>query len=68
MLSKLGAGRGKDIRYVEAAVRHEIVSVAELKSMLKLMPETVSWDPHRNPREIAAAALDGIEERFSHLT
>ena len=68
MLSKLGAGREKDIRYVEAAVRHEIVSVAELKSMLKLMPETVSWDPHRNPREIAAAALDGIKERLSHLT
>ena len=56
MLSKLGAGREKDIRYVEAAVRHGIVTIADLKRGLELMPDTVSWDPHRKPREIATTA------------
>lgn len=63
LATKLGAGREKDVKFVEAAVRHGIVGLRELKARVDLLPETVSWDRSRNPRQIALSALSGIEQR-----
>ena len=64
VLAKLAAHRLHDFAFAEEAIRARLVEISQLELGIDLLPQSVSWDVHKNPRVEARAALDGILGRL----